>query len=288
MPLLRPSPLRPATLLAVLFASVFSTLFSAAASAQNLYQIELVVFARDSADAEVEESWHRDYGLAYPKRLIDLAATPAESADPAQAAAPFQLLPTSARQLNDSARAIDRRANLRVLFHEAWVQPVGGIDSADPVLISGGRHYGQYRELGGYVVLTVERYLHLRTDLWMTRFGTGNVLDVDVPVLPLPVITVQTAAGESDSTTTAAAADASATPEPAGVGYIPDQIYVLDQERRMRSGEIHYIDHPRFGMLVLVTPYKAPEPPAPVESPAAAPTGETAPPISTAPPASTP
>jgi hypothetical protein len=27
----------------------------------------------------------------------------------------------------------------------------------------------------------------------------------------------------------------------------------------MRSRELHYFDHPRFGMIALVTPYDAPE-----------------------------
>ncbi|MET0657677.1 MAG: CsiV family protein [Steroidobacteraceae bacterium] len=32
--------------------------------------------------------------------------------------------------------------------------------------------------------------------------------------------------------------------------------YVLKQTRRMRSTEMHYIDHPRFGIVALITPTK--------------------------------
>jgi hypothetical protein len=35
----------------------------------------------------------------------------------------------------------------------------------------------------------------------------------------------------------------------------PTTAYRLQQSRRMRSGELHYIDHPRFGVLALITPY---------------------------------
>jgi hypothetical protein len=35
----------------------------------------------------------------------------------------------------------------------------------------------------------------------------------------------------------------------------PTTVYRLQQSRRMRSGELHYIDHPRFGVLALITPY---------------------------------
>lgn len=34
----------------------------------------------------------------------------------------------------------------------------------------------------------------------------------------------------------------------------PGQRYVLRQTRRMRSNERHYIDHPRFGVIALITP----------------------------------
>ncbi len=181
------------------------------------------------------------------------------------------------RQLNESARAIDRRSNLRVLFHGAWIEPVGGIESADPILITGGRKFGQHNELEGYVVLTSERYLRLQANLWMTRFSTGNALDSDTPVLPIPVVTVQPAASSDleadDSGTRVTVYNTPVT------DYIPDQIYQMDQERRMRVGELHYLDHPRFGMIVQVTPYEAPQQATPA-------TTETPPdsqPISTAP-----
>lgn len=36
------------------------------------------------------------------------------------------------------------------------------------------------------------------------------------------------------------------------------QIIPLRQSRRMRSGEVHYLDHPRLGILALITPVEAP------------------------------
>ncbi|MBT8131567.1 MAG: peptidoglycan binding protein CsiV [Gammaproteobacteria bacterium] len=35
--------------------------------------------------------------------------------------------------------------------------------------------------------------------------------------------------------------------------------YTLDQSRRMRSGEIHYFDHPQFGVIALVSRAEFPE-----------------------------
>jgi hypothetical protein len=39
---------------------------------------------------------------------------------------------------------------------------------------------------------------------------------------------------------------------------LPTRYFRLQTSRRMRSKEIHYIDHPMFGMLVLITPYEDP------------------------------
>ena len=41
----------------------------------------------------------------------------------------------------------------------------------------------------------------------------------------------------------------------------PDVGYIHFREsRRMRSGELHYLDHPKLGVIVRVDPIKIPEP----------------------------
>ena len=37
-------------------------------------------------------------------------------------------------------------------------------------------------------------------------------------------------------------------------------VYELSEKRRIkRSGKVHYFDHPRFGMIAIITPYQSPE-----------------------------
>jgi len=36
-------------------------------------------------------------------------------------------------------------------------------------------------------------------------------------------------------------------------------VFRMQQSRRMRSSELHYFDHPLFGMLAIITPYQLPE-----------------------------
>lgn len=49
--------------------------------------------------------------------------------------------------------------------------------------------------------------------------------------------------------------------------YLPKRISLIKQKRRMRSKELHYIDHPAVGILLLITPYELPiNEPAPAET----------------------
>jgi hypothetical protein len=43
--------------------------------------------------------------------------------------------------------------------------------------------------------------------------------------------------------------------------YVATQTVLLQEQRRLRSGELHYFDHPKFGLLMLVKPVSSP--PAP-------------------------
>ena len=51
------------------------------------------------------------------------------------------------------------------------------------------------------------------------------------------------------------------------VDLVLQSTYVLDEKRRVRSGELHYFDHPMFGVIAQVNPYKAPATDSPVDAP---------------------
>jgi|GEM_PF-3595660 len=203
-----------------------------AARADGLYQIELVVFARDGAQPDVP--WRADLPLRYPEHLQVLQAE--AEGDPV----PFQLLPSSALQLNREAAALGQRRALRVLFHGAWQQNIADTDHAGAVFINGGRAFGNHHELEGFVSLSSERFLHINSELWLTRFAPRPVAAATATAPQLPPAPV---ASDSDATTNADA-----------VQVLPEKVYVLQDQRRLRGGELLYQDHPQLGALVLVTP----------------------------------
>lgn len=195
------------------------------AHAQNLYHVEVIAFARDTADADREEAWSRKPDVRYPERVVVLQS----GANPA-----FQLLATENLLLTKEATAIKNRRGMRVLTHLAWQQPGNELARSDSVLITGGRQFGNHFELEGSLTLGVENFLRADVNLWFSQFSHDPIGDiVNLPILPGTV---------RDST-------------PAT--YAPLQTVTLQEQRKMRYGELHYFDHPKFGLLVTVKPVPA-------------------------------
>ena len=178
---------------------------------------------------------------------------------------PFVTLDTDQLELRDDAARITRRRNFRTLFHKAWRQPVLGREQSPSVLIRGGDPYDDHYELEGSITLSVERYLHFKTDLWLSTFKSIAGLDY-TPWPKLPPLPIASTAQHMDATDEGAVDGFSDSGLDSGLSYLNlreqqyevDRTVVLRQSRRMRSGELHYIDHPLMGLLVKVKPY-APE-----------------------------
>lgn len=195
------------------------------------------------------------------------------AAEPAAAATPplLQSLGRDTYALSGVANALARRSEYRMLLHERWVQPAQVDGRAVPIAVRGGERYGEHHELEGFVRLQVGRLLHFQANLWLSDFtGTAAVSTPDEeeefavsrrpqpagiflptpPELPEPpsAISMQSLlfeeAPESELETW--------TPAPAEP-LLPRQVIVLEQRRRVKFGELHYLDHPQFGAIVQVT-----------------------------------
>ncbi len=178
---------------------------------------------------------------------------------------PYYLLPASQRALERDAKAIQRSYNYRLLFHEAWRQPVVDQPEAPSLLISAGDKFGQQHELEGTIALSVSRYLHLQTNLWFTRFTHNYGQErSNWPELPLRPDQRKFSldAAKSPSAWQQFNPPADDYDKILSTPFLPERISILKQKRRMRSGEVHYIDHPHLGIVILCTPYDVPPPAA--------------------------
>lgn len=155
----------------------------------------------------------------------------------------FHALPASELTLTSAKSVVQNSPNYKLIEHIAWVQPGLDQNAAKAVHIHGGAEYRRssaaptqdfnspnlytgtadpmtLEELDGTVKVVLGHYLHVYTDL----------------VLRKPVST-QTY-------------DENQQPQRINALYQ----FRMQDHRRMRSKELHYIDHPLLGILVQITP----------------------------------
>lgn len=265
------------------------------ASTERWFQVELIVFAQGGSPTDGEELWRPDIELRYPNdwlELVDLTQvdSPApddawetvqeEEAQPANndfwttaegdvASAPelsdraLALLPADQLSLRNEVQRLNRNNQYRVLFHGGWHQPLLENQQGPAILITGGDLYDDHYELEGSVQLSLRNYLHVDTNLWLTQFSTNYGQErapwPNLPRRPNQPIDIidfmfyfdESSSGLWNQFNQNRDYDALMT-QP----YVVENIMLLQQSRRMRSGELHYIDHPKMGVLVKLTPYE--------------------------------
>jgi hypothetical protein len=144
------------------------------------------------------------------------------------------------------ARLLQRRAGNRVLLHGRWLQPVPDRDHPEALFVQSGARLARRFQLEGSMAVTLGRFLHFRAQLSYREPGMGQH-PVNLPV--------KLATDPSMDSPTSSETRPATTPLPARVpGYM-----VLNQTRRLRSEEVHYIDHPKLGIFVRIDPVVFPE-----------------------------
>lgn len=216
-------------------------------AAPQVYTVEVIVFKNLTGTPVDAEIWTRANQEPLPEAEMDL---PEEINPPEPTpAVEYTLLEDDQLGLKALAEKLEATERYEVLLHQAWRQPGREREKAAPVHIelplgdtSDNAVPSDYAslpdetglgpswnrppeaKLEGDLTLILSRFLHLEADL---RYYTGEVLQ--------PINAMQDEF-----------ADLVTQP----------QVYRLKQERRMRSGELHYIDHPAFGLLAVVKPYE--------------------------------
>lgn len=147
----------------------------------------------------------------------------------------FRAVQNSDLALNQVARSIRRSTLYQLLIHQSWTQPID--QTASTILLQGGTQYGANFELEGTIALRRNRYLHLATDLYLTVFETTlGGAEPSKDRLDHGEHPMLMAAAQRGRTTS------------------PSHRFHMTETRRLRSSELHYIDHPAFGIIVEIRP----------------------------------
>ena len=177
---------------------------------------------------------------------------------------PFRVLPASQREFRGKAAYMQRTGRYTTLFHQAWLQPVADSARAVPLILDRSGDTGEWPGLQGSVNLYLSRYLHLETNMWLNTTGDYLPGEWQMPAPPLgpqSVIIEQPPAPQTTPPVTEQLPGTdSGQPGDAAIELDSGPVYpyrhavLLQQKRRMRSNEVHYIDHPLIGLVVKLTP----------------------------------
>lgn len=174
------------------------------------------------------------------------------------------LLSASEHEFRDKAAYMARQGGYRILFHERWWQPIPEGQAVRPIILDHSGDGGSWPLLQGSIMLSRSRYLHLTTRLWLNTPGETFPGNGRMPTPPRGPASLVLKQQDARALTWLLAPgvlppriDTQLFPRPHTVEPAPEwpwqHAVTLEQQRRMRSGEIHYLDHPRLGLIIKLT-----------------------------------
>ena len=269
---------------------LFGLLISSYSLAQERwFQIELSIFSNENTEGRNAESWlPNDYELNYPKNMrklslltdlflsdhnLDgrLSVTGSASQEEIDAMirndqlknirpriksteSNFKLFDFSRDEFTQLSpvdsdfqqtnRTLERSSDHRLLYHGLWRQAVRQSSNAVPIYIEGGLRYGDNHELQGSVTIRFnenEDRVVVDTHIWLIEYSIVKDSSSEWKLPQIPE-SIRRESRENSSSLT----------------YFPNNVYIMDQSREMRSNEFHYLDHPALGLVISVKPYSVP------------------------------
>ncbi len=217
------------------------------------FQFEVLLFRNLSGAAQFEESWLTEIDLRMAQPSYELPEPGSGSANfrlwqpPTALRGPefktppdymLQYRGASAEEAKMQAvrNRLQGRGNYKTVDFRVWRAQLASDGTPIYFHVAAGNRQGGYPELEGYIGFQLKRYLHVDANLWWGDYSRSAPTSDDTVIAAQPVTTD--------------AVDRYDYRRVARAGHIQEQ-------RRMRSGETHYFDHPLFGMLVRISPWQA-------------------------------
>jgi len=186
-------------------------------SSQTGYEVELIIFEDTQARYLRSEDWRYNDMLNNKKDVVEKAV----KADPE-----YKQLGWNGSKLANNLKRLKENPNYRVLVTKRWKQTGLDINHAFKIPVNSNKNKVKLNDIETELdtpTLPTEPYVTGHVKLVMSRYLHFSV---DMQYIRSQI--------NSDN----------------------DMIIPIVNERRMRSREIHYIDHPLVGVVVLATPYK--------------------------------
>lgn len=214
---------------------------------QRFYDIEVIIFEDAHARYLDSEQWHDDTLIPSNEIDSDTSNTPESKTslfeNVTKDSNKHRFNSIKPQILTPQYNSLKRSSEFNVLFRSAWRQ-VGSpaneafeIDLDDLVNTHAKR---TKNTISGSLKIVLARYLHFYSKLEYTRLNEPEKSNItSTEDKSTSDNEVMTESGTDDTTNTLIKSDKS---------------YPIHSHRRMRSKELHYIDHPLVGILVQINP----------------------------------
>jgi len=246
---------------------------------QKYYQVELILFEHNNNSGTKNENWSRpqeiniDDTISSDIETYNTITTDAPRPKSGQISSKMasQLASYSLRshlftaldkdftpldkeqyQLNDEYQRIQQSGHFNALAYLGWIQPGLAKEQAKIIDILGTTS----KDISGHIKIVLSRYLHAHIDLVSHQEVCirEQALPITQPENELNQNTDQAYNPEKqaenlDSTKVEISIDS----RTANIN-CREQNIAFKQSRKMRSKELHYIDNPAMGILILITP----------------------------------
>lgn len=171
----------------------------------------------------------------------------------------YRAIPPEDFELDEEASILDRNPKFNLVLHESWQQVVPPRAAPQQIYVAANN---PANSLQGLISVTLGRYLHFTGKLWLEApvedyeaeqlLRSGDATKT-TPQSDLEQMLVQvesfTEVLNEGTLSDLARPDLVAAPKTA--------YFELNESRRMRSKELHYLDHPAMGIIVKITPVEA-------------------------------
>lgn len=190
-------------------------------TAATKYDVEIIIFEDINNRYINSENWPRlEIDLLPDELPAELRAALMSETDSSKPVRGIRNI--TPRLLTKQAKKISKSKNYRILTHKAWRQ--AGLSAKKainvPINSNATQNANSASSITGYVKLTLARYLHIYTDL----------------VYHKPRHSIKQSAMN------------------ASIDNSRYKDFAIKSHRRMRSKEVHYLDHPLVGILVMAVP----------------------------------
>ena len=165
-------------------------------------------------------------------------------------------------ELAHAEQRINSRKDMQVVWHQAWIEPIQeeGQEVVHPLNIRLEDEFAI--EISGSFTLHRSRYLHLNTDLIVQHYSLDENPALSTLTLPDSTVARDNFQLQLNHNSNESSSDENNSEEnnspfesnPAELLPTPLRAAEVKQTRRMRSNELHYIDHPMLGIVIKIPP----------------------------------